>query len=128
MRLGKIEDEQIQEAQEWLFDNFDEQIEVADLAARVGMSPRNFTRRFKAASGTTPIRYLQGLRINAARHYLENETRTVGEVSRAVGYEDLAFFRELFKRETGMPPRAYRQRFNAGPPPAVAVEGRTPHH
>ncbi|WP_280155096.1 helix-turn-helix domain-containing protein [Piscinibacter sp. XHJ-5] len=46
-----------------------------------------------------------------AKHLLEAERRTVQEVSVAVGYEDAAYFRSLFKRFTGIGPQAYRDRF-----------------
>lgn len=82
-----------------------------DLAARVGMSPRNFARRFKVATGDTLIGYLHRLRIADAKQLLETEFKTIQEVSLAVGYEDLAFFRRLFKRYTGTPPQEYRRRF-----------------
>lgn len=121
------EDEQILEAQEWLLDNFSEDIQIKELATQVSMSPRNFTRRFKAATGDTPIEYLQQIRVNAARHLLENDLKTVGEVSRSVGYEDLSFFSKLFKRLTGMPPRKYRERFSTSPPESIAIGERTPH-
>lgn len=117
------EDERIRKAQEWLFDNFTEDVRVENLATQVGMSPRNFARRFKAATGETPIGYLHRLRINAARHLLENDLKTIREISWAVGYEDLGFFRVLFERYTGVSPQVYRQRFGLSP-----VDGRTPHH
>lgn len=120
------EDERIRAAQEWLFDHFGEDVRLEELASRVNMSSRNFSRRFKAATGESPIRYLQRLRINAARHLLENELKTVRRVSREVGYEDLSFFRRLFKRHTGKSPRQYRERFGSSLPRSVAVEGRTP--
>lgn len=119
------DDAQIRRAQEWLFANFGGEVRVEELAVRVGMSPRNFARRFKAATGETPIRYLQRLRINAARHLLENDLKTVRQVSRAVGYEDLSFFRWLFKRHTGEAPRRYRERFGTSLPDSLAVGQRT---
>jgi transcriptional regulator GlxA family with amidase domain len=84
---------------------------MESLADRAGMSPRNFVRRFKSATGETPIAYLHRLRIDAARHYLESEHRSVQDICHAIGYEDLAFFRRLFRRHTGASPRAYRRRF-----------------
>ena len=81
------------------------------LAERVGMSPRNFARRFKAATGEAPLTYVHRLRIDRAKRYLENARRSVHEVSRDVGYEDVAFFRTLFRRFTGTSPREYRGRF-----------------
>jgi transcriptional regulator GlxA family with amidase domain len=104
-------DEPIRNAQEWLFKEFRQELRVEELAARVGMSPRNFARRFKAATGDSPLMYLHRIRIQAARHLLEKESVSIQEISLAVGYEDLAFFRRLFKRYSGTAPRHYRDRF-----------------
>lgn len=67
---------------------------VDALAASAGMSRRNFIRRFKNATGRVPGAYIQMLRLCAR-----------------VGYEDMALFRDLFKRHTGMTPAEYRNRF-----------------
>jgi transcriptional regulator GlxA family with amidase domain len=75
------------------------------------MSLRNFVRRFKHATGDSPLMYLQKLRIAAARRLLENDHRSVQEISDAVGYQDVAFFRQLFQRHTGVSPSAYREKF-----------------
>jgi len=75
------------------------------------MSGRNFARRFKAATGEAPLAYLHRLRIDSARHFLENAQRSVEEICREVGYEDVPFFRHLFRRHTGVSPREYRARF-----------------
>lgn len=88
-----------------------EPVDLDALAAKAGMSPRNFARRFKAATGAAPLAYVHRQRIDSARHYLENAQRSVQEVSAAVGYEDVAFFRALFRRYTGTSPREYRARF-----------------
>ena len=105
------DDEPVHRAQEWLVAHFPREVDLDELAATVGMSPRNFARRFKAATGEAPIAYLHRLRIDAARHSLENKHRTVEEISEEVGYGDVAFFRKLFKRHTGASPRDYRARF-----------------
>lgn len=105
------EDEPVHRAQEWLVAHFPTEVDLDELATTVGMSPRNFARRFKAATGEAPLAYLHRLRIDAARHSLENKHRTVEEISEEVGYVDVAFFRKLFKRHTGASPRDYRARF-----------------
>lgn len=104
-------DESISGAQEWLHQNFDKSFSLETPARRVGMSVRNFVRRFKQATGDTPLIYLQKLRIAAAKRLLEGDHRTMQEISDAVGYQDAAFFRRLFERHTGVSPSAYRQRF-----------------
>jgi len=104
-------DEAVERAQKWLVTHCREPVSLDSLAAKLGMSPRNFARRFKAATGEAPLAYLHRLRIDRAKQLLETSSRTVGEVSLDAGYEDIAFFRQLFRRHTGMPPREYRNRF-----------------
>ena len=104
-------DETISNAQEWLHQNFHRNFPLEATAKRVGMSLRNFVRRFKQATGDSPLSYLQKLRIAAAKRLLESDHRTMQEISDAVGYQDVAFFRQLFERHTGASPSAYRQRF-----------------
>lgn len=104
-------DETISSAQEWLHQNFHRNFPLEATAKRVGMSLRNFVRRFKQATGDSPLSYLQKLRIAAAKRLLESDHRTMQEISDAVGYQDVAFFRQLFERHTGASPSAYRQRF-----------------
>lgn len=104
-------DDSISSAQEWLHENFRKTFSLESPARRVGMSLRNFVRRFKQATGDSPLIYLQKLRIAAAKRLLEGDHRSVQEISDAVGYQDAAFFRQLFERHTGVSPSAYRQRF-----------------
>jgi transcriptional regulator GlxA family with amidase domain len=104
-------DDSISSAQEWLHRNFHKNFPLEAPARSVGMSLRNFVRRFKHATGDSPLQYLQKLRIAAAKRLLEADHRTVQEISDAVGYQDVAFFRDLFQRHTGVSPSAYRQKF-----------------
>jgi transcriptional regulator GlxA family with amidase domain len=104
-------DDSISTAQEWLHENFHRTFPLEAPARRVGMSLRNFVRRFKDATGDSPLMYVQKLRIAAAKRLLESDHRTMQEVCDAVGYQDVAFFRTLFQRHTGVSPSAYRQRF-----------------
>jgi len=50
--------------------------------------------------------------VEAAKHLLESGTRSFGEISAAVGYEDVPFFRSLFQRRTGVSPTSWRRRFS----------------
>jgi transcriptional regulator GlxA family with amidase domain len=104
-------DEAISDAQEWLHENFHRTFPLDAPARHVGMSLRNFVRRFKQATGDSPLIYLQKLRIAAAKRLLESDYRTMQEVGEAVGYQDVAFFRQLFERHAGVSPSAYRRRF-----------------
>ncbi|OWQ91818.1 GlxA family transcriptional regulator [Sphingopyxis witflariensis] len=85
---------------------------VSELAAEAGLEERTFQRRFKAATGMTPVEYSQHLRVGKSRELLEFTKRTVDQIAWSVGYEDAAAFRKLFHRITGLSPNEYRQRFS----------------
>lgn len=104
-------DEKIRGAEDYLQKNFERAVTIEDLAGRAGMGARNFIRRFKVATGQLPGAYLQALRVAAAKEMLESGTLSIQEICGKVGYEDVAFFRELFKRHTGMTPAEYRHHF-----------------
>ena len=74
-------------------------------------SRRNLVRRFKQATGMTPIRYLQRTKIEAAKKLLENTEKGLLEIMLSAGYNDMKNFRQLFKDNTGMTPKAYRDKF-----------------
>lgn len=110
-RPRRHEDAIIADAQAWIADNYAMPNPVARLVARSGLAERTYKRRFAAATGYTPMDYIQTLRIEEAKQMLESSTDTVEEIGAAVGYEDPTFFRRLFKRSTGVTPSRYRQRF-----------------
>jgi len=105
------DDPRIREAEDHLQRNFREDISTHALADRACMTERTFARRFKAATGKMPAAYLQAVRIAAAKVLLENGSQPIQSIADSVGYCDLAFFRELFKRATGMTPGQYRATF-----------------
>jgi transcriptional regulator GlxA family with amidase domain len=104
-------DAEIARAQQWLRDHFSVARPVEEMIRRSKLAERTFKRRFTAATGLTPIAYVQRLRIEDAKRRLERTDTPVDEISWRVGYEDAAFFRRLFKRTTGLAPGAYRKRF-----------------
>lgn len=105
------DDEPVLRAQQWLQKHYGMELRLEDLARELGMSGRNFARRFKEATGESPLGYLQSLRVAVAKHLLETTTSTVQEIGQRVGYLDPIFFRELFRRHTGLAPNEYRRRF-----------------
>lgn len=106
-------DEKILQVQDYLQEYFNVQFTIDELAQRAGMSTRNFTRRFKQATGEAPLTYLHKLRVNCAKTLLETDFKSVQQVCYEVGYEDIPFFRRIFKRYTGLTPSEYKQRFNS---------------
>jgi transcriptional regulator GlxA family with amidase domain len=83
----------------------------AAILEKLNMSERTFIRRFKAATGNTPSEYAQRIKVERAKKLLEEGTLSIKEVTYKTGYEDLTFFRDIFKRYTGLTPGAYRKMF-----------------
>jgi transcriptional regulator GlxA family with amidase domain len=98
------------EAQEWLRTHYAVAAPVTQMVERSGMPERTFKRRFARATGYSPIAYVQHIRVEEAKRRLERTSEPVDAVSYAVGYEDPASFRRLFKRITGVPPGEYRRK------------------
>jgi transcriptional regulator GlxA family with amidase domain len=104
-------DDTILAVQKLMEDHFDQNHPYEELASKFGMSRRTFERRFKAATGDTPLIYLQRIRVEAAKTMLENRDLSFDEIAYSVGYQDSAAFRKIFFRHTGVLPREYRRRF-----------------
>lgn len=105
------EDAAILRTQQWIEWHIDAPNPVDEMMHRSGLSERSFKRRFREATGYTPIRYVQALRVEDAKRALEGSKAPIDEISWRVGYREPAFFRRLFRRTTGITPSSYRQKF-----------------
>jgi transcriptional regulator GlxA family with amidase domain len=97
--------------QAWLAENYERADVVAKVVRVSGLPKRTFDRRFKAATGYSPLAYVQALRIEEAKQMLETDAAPVDAIGREVGYEDASSFSRLFRRLTGISPGDYRRRF-----------------
>ena len=104
-------DEAILKSQRLMEEEFASHFDIARLAAKQGIGRRTFERRFKAATGDSPLHYLQRVRVEKAKKVLESEWKTLEEISYQVGYEDTSFFKKVFVRHTGLKPTEYRAKF-----------------
>ncbi|MBA1347836.1 helix-turn-helix domain-containing protein [Rhizobium indicum] len=84
---------------------------VAELLRLSGLPKRSFDRRFRKATGYSPLEYVQWLRVEEAKQMLEMEDGPIEEIALEVGYSDLASFRRLFRKLAGLTPGEYRRRF-----------------
>ncbi|MEU7927341.1 helix-turn-helix domain-containing protein [Micromonospora sp. NPDC049801] len=96
---------------EWLMGHLDRTITVEELAARAGMAPRTFARRFRAETGTTPHDWLTNQRVLLARRLLEETPLSVEAVADQAGFGDAAALRHHFSRRVGATPHSYRTTF-----------------
>ena len=97
--------------EEWLEQNYRAPRAVTGVVKMSGVPERSLKRRFKMATGTTLINDLQNLRIEEAKRLLETEQTSFEEICASIRYENLAFFRRLCKRGTGLTPGQYRRMF-----------------
>jgi transcriptional regulator GlxA family with amidase domain len=104
-------DEAIQTIQQFIEKNYEEPVSMEDMASQCNMSVRNFIRRFEQATGNTPLEYLQRVRIEAAKKLLENKNHSIEQVAMQCGYEDMNFFRKIFKRHVAMTPKEYKEKY-----------------
>ncbi len=105
-------DENILKVQNWMEKHYTQVISVLSLAEKAGLGERTFARRFKKATGDTPLEYIQHLRIGKAQTFLETTGESIDAITWAVGYEDVSSFRRLFKKTTGLSPTAYKKKFS----------------
>lgn len=101
----------IARCQEWIGDNYPRRDIVTAALLRTKLKKRTFDRRFRAATGYSPLAYVQALRIEEAKQLLESGDLSIDSIGREVGYEDTASFRRLFRRLAGMLPGEYRRKF-----------------
>ena len=105
------DDAVIGKCQNWISKNYECASPVEAMISQSGLRSRTFARRFKVATGYTPIEYVQTLRVEEAKQLLESTDDGIDDIAADIGYDDPGSFRRLFKGATGTNPRQYRQRF-----------------
>jgi transcriptional regulator GlxA family with amidase domain len=100
------------ELADWMLRNLHGDLSIDALAQRARLSPRQFSRRFKAVFGTSPGDYVERLRLDEARRRLPGGGQTVESIAASVGYASDDAFRRAFERHFGVAPSAYRQQFS----------------
>ncbi|MDC0598637.1 helix-turn-helix domain-containing protein [Gammaproteobacteria bacterium] len=101
-----------QDIEDWLITNMAEFYSLKRLAAAFNTSPRTLMRKYKSERKQTPLKFLQRVRIEAAKKMMEQSSRSIEQIGVAIGYQDIGAFRNLFKRLVGETPASYRRRFS----------------
>lgn len=113
VRPSQHDDEVIHRLQLWIAENYASSNPVSRIESLSELKPRTMKRRFKAATGYTPIEYVQSMRVEEAKQLLEATSQSIDVIAGDVGYSDTKSFRILFRRLTGVSPLAYRRRFQS---------------
>jgi transcriptional regulator GlxA family with amidase domain len=115
------QDPLVTRAAHWLQLRFAQKPQLSELSDALAVHPRTLSRRFVASLGMTPVQYLQGLRMEAAKRMLARSDRKVDRVAYLVGYSDPGFFKNLFRKQTGLTPGEYRRQATSTPTSPLPV-------
>jgi AraC family transcriptional regulator len=106
---GRLSERQLAAAKELMLNRLAEPIPLADLAATAALSVSQFTRRFKAATGETPHRYLMRLRVEQACRLLRTGTLGIPEIAVRCGFSHQEHLTRVMRARIGTTPAAYRR-------------------
>ena len=105
-------DESIIKAQEFIEKNYQDKITAEQLASMLALSRRNLERRFKKATANTVTEYIQRVKMEAAKKSFETSRKNINEIMYDVGYNDNKSFRTIFRKNTGLSPIEYKNKYN----------------
>jgi transcriptional regulator GlxA family with amidase domain len=114
VQVQTYRNDKIGELLAWMADHVEQDLSVAELARRVAMSPRNFSRHFFREVGKTPAKHVMDLRLEAAKNHLANGTLALKEVSYLTGLKNTETLRRAFRRSLGLSVAEYRDKLNHG--------------
>jgi AraC family transcriptional regulator len=101
---------QLQPAIEFINDNLDQDLKLAEIAVVVNMSQFYFARMFKQLMGISPHQYVVQRRMERAQQLLTKSQLSVAEVALRVGFSNQSHFTAQFRKATGTTPKGYRDR------------------
>ena len=113
LRAQQPEREPLREVQRQILEDVAGRHTVEAMAERAHMSPRNFARAFRAQTGVTPARYVESVRLEAARRRLEETAEPVRSVAHSCGFASAESMRRSFLRTLQVGPSEYRRRFRS---------------
>lgn len=107
---SRFRDSVVDHAVRFLHDHLQRELNMTDLSSYVGYSPKQLTRLFQQSVGTTPMQYVQELRLKTAHRLLhENPAMTIRQIAAHVGLEPV-YFTRLFSRKYGVTPSDFKSR------------------
>jgi AraC family transcriptional regulator len=109
-RTGSPRDPLVHSALTYLNEHYAEpEVSLTELAAALGISPSQLSRRFRAVRGTTPVAYLRDLRLQKARELLTETDQTLQVIAEHTGYRSAFYLSRVFSAQTGQSPSEYRR-------------------
>lgn len=96
----------LRQVTEYIHENLDQHLTLAELSLVAGMSPYHFARTFKQVTGVTPHQYVLNARVERAKGLLLQGKLTIAEIASQVGFFDQSHLTRYFKRLVGVTPQA----------------------
>jgi transcriptional regulator GlxA family with amidase domain len=112
-QASQADDAVIERCQVWIAEHYRDRSPVTSMVRLSGTAERSFKRRFKQATGMSPLEYVHTLRLEEAKQMLESGCDSIEAIANEVGYEDAGFFSRLFRRNVKLTPAQYRKRFGS---------------
>ena len=110
----EVDDKRMRDLPAWARSSLTRKLDVSTLAKVVAMSPRTFARQFQSQFGTTPAKWVQSLRVEAARQHLEGDHMPLKRIAHLTGFRDEQALRRAFIQQMSVTPKQYRERFGVG--------------
>lgn len=108
MQADAVEDDRVGHVQQWIAGHLTDDLRVPQLAKVASMSPRHFSRVFRAQTGVSPAQYVERCRIEAARNALESSSSGLHALASQAGFASAEVLRRAFRRHFGVSPSVYR--------------------
>src|SRR5262249_10099957 len=105
---GGLPKHKLRRVTEFIDENLEYDLTLAEIAEMAELSPFHFARSFKQATGSTPIQFLMQRRVDFAKRLLVESEFQIVEFGLRAGFKNQSHFTTLFRKVTSMPPKAYR--------------------
>ena len=104
----QVSNNSVKEITDYIEQNFAENLSTDGLSSRFGYTPSHFCRKFKEATGLTPIMYIKIFRLERACKMIKKGESNIGDIAARCGFDDANYFARCFKAHFGVPPTFYK--------------------
>jgi AraC family transcriptional regulator len=111
LQFGGLPAHKLRRVTEFIEENLDRDLELAEIAQAAELSPYHFARSFKQTTGFTPIQFLMQRRIELAKRLLTEEDAPIVQIGLRAGFKNQSHFTTLFRKLTSLTPKAYRNAY-----------------
>ncbi|QSJ20696.1 helix-turn-helix transcriptional regulator [Nostoc sp. UHCC 0702] len=104
----------LQQVIDYINDNLEKDLSLAEISQVVGMSIYHFSRLFKLSTGFTPHKYVMNSKIAKAKYLLTKTDNSIEQIFEKVGFQSQSHFTNVFRKQIGITPKVYREKSNKG--------------